>query len=63
MSKLDEIRVESYLTILRLVNDSLNVLVAAEINSKRYKRINFLLLNKIFYQFITFGLFDKCEQV
>ena len=43
--------------------DALNVLVAAEINSKRYKRINFLLLNKIFYQLMTFGLFDKCEQV
>lgn len=43
--------------------DSINVQVATEINSKRYKNINFLLLNKVFYQYITFGLFDKCSQV
>ena len=38
-------------------------MVALEVSSKRYRKINFLLLNKIFYQLITFGLFDKHEQV
>ncbi len=63
ISKSDEIRIETYSTISRIVNDSINVQIATEINSKRYKRINFLLLNKIFYQLIAFGLFDKCFQV
>ncbi|CAF0962770.1 unnamed protein product, partial [Brachionus calyciflorus] len=43
--------------------ESINVQVATEINSKRYKKINFFLLNKVFYQYVTFGLFDRSLQV
>ncbi len=63
ISKCERIRVEAYATISRIVNDAIHVQVATEINSKRYKKIDFLLLNKVFYQFVTFGLFDKCNQV
>ncbi|RMZ94709.1 rotatin, partial [Brachionus plicatilis] len=63
MSKNDLIRIETYSAIYRIINDSINVQVATEINSKRYKNINFLLLNKVFYHYITFGLFDKSIQV
>jgi hypothetical protein len=63
ISKCEKIRIEAYATISKIVNDAIHVQVATEINSKRYKKIDFLLLNKVFYQFVTFGLFDKCNQV
>jgi hypothetical protein len=63
ISKCDRIRIEAYTTISKIVEHSLSVQVATEINSKRYKKIEFLLLNQVFYQFVTFGLFDKCAQV
>ena len=38
-------------------------IVAVELNSKRYKKLQFLLINKIFFEFISFGLFDLCAKV
>ena len=63
MSKTIEVRLEAYMTLLRLVNESLSVQIAVEINSKRYNKIRFLTLNKIFYQLITFGMYDSNESV
>lgn len=64
ISKNDKIRTQAYSSIAGLVNHALDAqAVATEVNSKRYKSIDFLLLGKIFYQFVTFGLFDKCDQV
>ena len=45
------------------LKESLNVKSAVEINSKRYKRANFLLLNRVFNQIVTCGLFDKNKHV
>ncbi len=63
LSRSIEIRTEAYAAISRIVDDAINVQIATEINSKRYRRLNFLLLSKIFYQLAAFGLFDKCFQV
>ena len=63
MSKTAEIRLETYAAISRIVQDSLSVQIAVEVNSKRYKKIKFIVLNKVFYQLVTFGMFDQNEGV
>lgn len=63
ISKSAEIKVETYMTLLRMVNESLSVQIAVEVNSKRYNKIRFLTLNKVFYQLVTFGMYDANESV
>lgn len=63
MSKSPEIRLETYSNISKLVSNAISVQVAIEINSKRYRKIKFLTLNKVFYQLVTFGLFDPNENI
>ena len=59
----NEIRLQAYSAISRIVDEALSIRFAVEINSKRSRKANFLLLGKVFYQLVTFGVFDKCEQI
>jgi len=63
MSKSTETRLATYAAISHIINDSLSVQIAIEINSKRYRKLKFLTLNKVFYQLTAHGLFDPNESV
>jgi len=63
MSKSIETRLATYASFSHIVNDSLSLQIAIEINSKRFKKLKFLILNRVFYQLVAHGIFDPNESI
>ena len=67
-SKSDEIKVETYSTLSKLVGELLNSKDSTSLINKSFKRIkceklSFILYNRIFYYLINHGLFDSNPKV